>query len=195
QLEVYTNKGERLIDPDLQLTKENTAQKNVDTKIVPSYLVDTDGIATFPMVGALKLEGLKLHEAEEILQKEYSIYYRDAFVILKYVNKRVIVMGAPGGQVIPLASENMRLVEVLALAKGLNNDAMAQNIRVLRGDQVFLADLSTFDGYLKGNMVMEPGDIVYVEPIRRPFAEGLRDYGVLFSIIVSIATLMVVIVQ
>jgi polysaccharide export outer membrane protein len=86
----------------------------------------------------------------------------------------------------------MHLVEVLALAKGLNNYAKAQNIRVLRGDDVFVADLSTIEGYLKNNIAIEPGDIVYVEPVRRPVSEGLRDYGIIFSILTSLTTLVIV---
>jgi len=111
------------------------------------------------------------------------------------VNKRVVVLGAPGGQVIPLLNENMHLVEVLALAKGINNDGKAQNIRVLRQEKVFLVDFSTYDGYLKNNIVIEPGDVVYVEPVRRPFFEGVRDYGILVSLATSISTLVLVILE
>jgi polysaccharide export outer membrane protein len=64
----------------------------------------------------------------------------------------------------------------------------------LRGDQVFVADFSTFEGYTRHNMIVAPGDVIYVEPIRRPFSEGLRDYGPLISIITSLTTLIVVIV-
>lgn len=195
QLEVYTNKGERLIDPDLELARENGSQNAVNAKQIPSYLVDINGVAKFPMVGELKVESLKIREAEELLQKEYQAYYQGAFVILKFVNKRAIVLGAPGGQVIPLVNENMHLVEVLALAKGLANDAKAQNIRVIRKDQVFVADLSTFEGYTKNNMVIEPGDIIYVEPVRRPVIEGVRDFGPIVSIITSLVTLIVIIAQ
>jgi polysaccharide export outer membrane protein len=194
QLEVYTNNGERIIDPDLQLTREQ-GQQNLTTRPAPAYLVDVAGTARFPMVGQVKIDGLKIREAEEIMQKEYAKYYHGAFVILKYVNKRVVVLGAPGGQVVPLTNENMHLVEVLALAKGVNNDAKAQNIRVLRQDKVFMADLSTYDGYLKHNMVIEPGDVIYVEPVRRPFLEGVRDYGTILSIVTSLSTLVVVILQ
>jgi polysaccharide export outer membrane protein len=194
QLDVYTNKGERIIDPDLQLTKDVGAQ-NLTTRTTPTYLVDVNGVAKFPMVGEIKIEGLKIRETEAILQKEYNKYYQDAYVILKYVNKRVIVLGAPGGQVIPLVNENMHLVEVLALAKGVNNDAKAQNIRVLRQEKVFLVDFSTYEGYLKNNIAIEPGDVVYVEPVRRPFFEGVRDYGVLVSLATSISTLVLVILQ
>src|SRR5690606_27831370 len=156
------------------------------------YLVDMNGVVKLPMLDELKLEGLTIRQAEAILQKEYSKYYTNPFVILQYANKRVIVLGATGGQVIPLLNENTPLVEVLALATGLNNDSKAHNIRVIRGDQVIIADLSTFEGYKKSNLIMQPGGIVYVEPIRRPASEALRDYGPLVSIITSLTTLVVV---
>jgi len=191
ELEVYTNKGERIIDPDMELTKDLPNQA-LNSKPIPTYLVDIRGIAKFPMIGEVKVEGMTIREAEAILQKQYESFYLDSFVILRYVNKRVIVLGATGGQVIPLTNENIHLIEVLALAQGVSNDAKAHNIRVLRGDQVFVCDLSTFDGYLKNNIGIEPGDIVYVEPIRRPVSEGLRDYGLLVSLAASLTTLIVV---
>jgi polysaccharide export outer membrane protein len=158
-------------------------------------LVDQSGKVKFPGIGEIKIDGLTIRQAEEILQKEYARLYVDPFVTLKFDNKRVIVLGSPGGQVIPMTNENMRLTEVLALSKGLGTDAKAHNIRVLRRDKVFLIDFSTFESYQKNNMIIEPGDIVYVEPIRRPFLEGLRDYGSLISLVASVGALVAVIIQ
>src|SRR5690606_141088 len=97
------------------------------------------------------------------------------------------------GKVIPLTNENTTLVEVIALAGGIDNTGRAHNIRVLRGDSVMMVDLSTIDGYRKGNHIMEPGDIVYVEPLRKPVIEAARDYGPIIGLITSLATLIVVI--
>lgn len=193
ELDVYTNKGERIIDPDFALSKELGNVNRNSMMVNPTYLVDIKGTTKFPMIGEIRLEGLTIRQAEALLQKAYSEFYKDSFVILKYVNKRVIILGAQGGQVIPLVNENLHLVEVLALAKGLDNNAKAQNIRVLRGDDVFVADLSTIDGYLKNNIAIEPGDIVYVEPIRKPVVEATRDYAIVISMITSLTTLILVI--
>jgi len=192
ELEMFTNKGERIIDP---LTPSPTST-NSGTAVVtkPTYVVDANGVTKFPMIDEVKLEGLTIREAEKLLEEMYSKYYEDAYAVLHYTNKRVIVLGATGGQVIPLTNENVKLVEVLALAQGLNNDAKAQNIRVMRGDQVFVADLSTFDGYVKNNIPIQSGDIVYVEPVRRPLTESLRDYGPILTIITTLTTLAVVII-
>jgi polysaccharide biosynthesis/export protein len=194
-LTVYTNEGERLIDPDFQLMKDLPNQ-NASGTLRPqiNYLINAEGGAKLPMVGQINLTGLTLLQAEQLLQKEYTKFYQKPFVVLEFQNKRVIVLGSPGGQVLPLANQNTRLVEVLAMAKGIDVNGKAQNIRVLRGDQVFLADFSTFESYTKSNILIEPGDVVYVEPIRRPVAESFRDYGPVVAVVSSLTTLVVVLV-
>ncbi len=196
-LEVYTSNGERIIDPDLKLSS-NSLSASIENAQEPTYLINAFGAARFPMVGEIKIEGLSLLQAEDILAQAYDRFYKQSFVRLKYTNKRVIVLGSPGGlggDVVPLVNENMRLTEILALAKGLNQDSKSKNIRVLRGEQAYLIDLSTLDGFIKNNMIMEPGDIVYVEPVRRPFAESLRDNAALFSIFTSVSTLIIVLLR
>jgi len=191
-LEVYTNRGEKIVDPNRESFKEGNAQVSAAPA---QYLVAVDGLVKFPLIDAVKLQGLTLGQAEEVLAQAYNKFYEEAYVILQYTNKRVVVLGAPGGQVIPLNNENMRLAEVLALAKGVTADGRGNNIRVLRDDQMMVADFSTFEGYKKSNFLIKPGDIIYVEPVRRPFIEGLRDYSPAISIITSLATLIFIISQ
>jgi polysaccharide biosynthesis/export protein len=188
-IEVYSNGGERLIDTNPELSKVNPNTQSTD-EAEPAYLVDLSGNIKLPLVNEIKLEGLTLKQAEDMLQKAYAKFFKDPFVQLTFVNKRVIVLGAMGGHVIPLENENTTLVEVLALAKGLDNNSMAQNMRLIRGDKVYEVDFSTIEGFRNGNMLIQSGDVIYVEPVRRPFSEGLRDYAGIISILVSIATLI-----
>ena len=193
KLQVYTNNGELIVDPNFEMSKDMPSQGSVRPPI--DYLVDVNGMTKFPLIGEIKIEGLTIRQAEEILQKEYAKYYQEPYVMVRYNNKRVIILGAPGGQVLPLLNENVKLVEVLAMAKGLDITAKAHNIRILRDEQVFVADLSTIDGYIKNNMIIQPGDVIYIEPIRRPLLEGLRDYGPIISILTTITALVVVLVK
>ena len=144
------------------------------------------------MIGEIKLEGLTLRQAEEIIQKEYQNYFTEPFALLTYANKRVVVLGSPGGQVVPLVNQNVTLVEILGLAKGIDNLGKAHNIRVMRKEQVFLIDLSTVDGYKNSNLLIEPGDIIYIEPVRRPVSEAFRDYAGIISLAVSLYVLIIV---
>jgi polysaccharide biosynthesis/export protein len=194
ELEVYTNKGEALVDPSMDASAPQTGRTDIETN-PRTYLVDQNGVVKFPGIAPIKLEGLTIRQAEEILEKEYNVPFVDSFVMLKFANKRVIVLGSPGGQVIPLTNESTKLTEILALAKGVSNDGKAHNIRVIRGEEMMIADLSTFEGYKKNDIVMVSGDIVYVEPIRRPLSEGLREYGTFISLLTSVGTLIFVISQ
>jgi polysaccharide export outer membrane protein len=193
KLEVFSSNGERAIDPDGELTKQMGNASQVSLKPQLSYLVNTEGVSKFPMIGEVRVADMTLLQAEGMLQKLYDLFYKNCFVSLTFLNKRVTVLGAVGGQVIPLPNQNINLVEVLALAKGLGNDSKAHKIKVLRNEQVFEIDLSTLNGFKNGNLIIQPGDIIYVEPVRRPFPEAFRDYGPLVSLIVSLTSLIVVI--
>jgi polysaccharide biosynthesis/export protein len=194
ELQVYTNKGERILDQNLTTLQpsSSTGAANLSQE---TYLVKEDGTVRFPLIDNVKIEGLKLSQAQEIIQNEFKKYYQEPFVILNYSNKRVTVLGAAGGKVIPLVNENVRLTEIIALSNGTAADFKAHNIRIMRGDKVLLADLSTIDGYLKYNFLIQPDDVIYIEPVRRPALEAIRDYSSVLGVFTSITTLVVLIIS
>ncbi|NJN25183.1 MAG: hypothetical protein HC819_03975 [Cyclobacteriaceae bacterium] len=118
---------------------------------------------------------------------------------LTYLNKRVIVLGEPGGMVIPLENENTSVVEIVALAGGISIDGKAHNLRLIRGDlhqpEVFMIDLSTVAGMRHSMMSAQPGDIIYIEPTRKIITEGARDFMTIFAIVVNAITLYYLIVN
>ncbi|MCV9388619.1 polysaccharide biosynthesis/export family protein [Reichenbachiella ulvae] len=193
-IDVFTNKGERIIDPNFELQQNMGNQRRAQQDF--KYLVQQDGTVKLPIVGQIELDSLTLNQAETLLEVEYNAYYKDSFVKLSYTNKRVVLLGALGGQIVPLINENMSLIEVLAMAGGLDMGAKAQNIKIIRGDltnpEVYQINLSSLAG-MQGTMLnMEPGDIVYVEPWRRPWLEVTRDIAPLLSLMSSTLALILV---
>lgn len=229
---VYTNKGERIIDPNGELGAGSPAGQTPSLSARATrgatrtggsggngsgleLLVQANGMVALPVIGQARLSGLSLHQADSTLQVLYSTYYVDPYVQTRVTNNRVIVFSSPGGVVVPLANDNMNLLEVLALAGGVDAAGSngsgglyryggnMSNIRIIRGDlknpQVEQIDLSTIAGMRRANLQMEPNDIVYVEPVRRRFLEGLSDanpvitaFGTIlgtFSIIISLVVL------
>ena len=214
---VYTNKGERIIDPNGELQfgsaagqtpslaprtggtagpgARATVSRTGGSATGLELLVQADGTVDMPIVGKEKLSGLSLRQADSTLQVRYGTYYRDPFVQTRVTNNRVIVLGASGGLVLPLANDNMNLIEVLALAGGVDGGGggasvyryggKTSNIRIIRGDlknpQIEQIDLSTISGMRRANLQMEPNDIIYIEPVRRRFLEGLTDAGPVLS--------------
>ncbi|MCA6077954.1 polysaccharide biosynthesis/export family protein [Fulvivirga sedimenti] len=194
ELHVFTKNGEILIDPNLELIERN--YQNTET-IRPElyYEILPDGTVKMPMIGEVQLIGKTLPEAEAYLEAKYAEFYNEPFVKLLYLNKRVFLLGGFGSKVIPLSSENMTVAEVMALSERDDTDIKASSIRLIRGDEVYEMDFSTVAGYQQSRMRVEPGDIVYVEPVRRPFSEFLRDNAPLITILSSLTTLIAVLIS
>ncbi|WP_125921713.1 polysaccharide biosynthesis/export family protein [Hymenobacter lapidarius] len=160
------------------------------------FLVQADGTVVLPMVNRVRVNGLTLLEADSMLAIRYNEFYKESFVTTRVTNNRVIILGATSGQVIPLNNDNMNLLEVLALAGGVDgaggasalyrNGGRVNNIRIIRGDlknpRVQQIDLSTLDGMRRANLQVEPNDVIYVEPIRRPLLDALVDAGPILSL-------------
>lgn len=191
-LDVFTNNGERLIDPNLEFVT-NPGQQQQQFKDNFQYIIQHDGTVAFPMIGDMNLNGMTMFEAERAIAEKFDRVYKGSFVKLRITNRRVFVLGAPGGRVVPLSNENMNLIEVLAAAEGLDLGAKAQNIKLIRGKSVYRVNLSTISGMMESNMSVEPGDVIYVEPWRRPWLETLRDISPALSIVTSVLTLIVVV--
>ncbi len=191
-LDVFTNSGERLIDPNLEMVITPGQQQQL-YKDNFQYIIQTNGMVTFPIVGDMQIAGLTMFEAEKVIAEKFNKVYKDSFVKIRMTNRRVFVLGAPGGRVVPLENENTTLIEVLASSEGLDLGAKAQNIKVIRGTDVYRINLATISGMRETNMSVEPGDVVYVEPWRRPWLETLRDVSPALSIVSSVLTLIVVV--
>lgn len=191
-LDVFTNNGERLIDPNQELVVGQGQQQQLFRDNF-QYVIQVNGIATFPVIGDVNLSGMTLFEAERVIAEEFNEVYKDSFIKLRITNRRVFVLGAPGGRVVPIQNENTSLIEVLASSEGLDLGAKSQNIRLIRGKSVFMIDLSTISGMRETSMSVEPGDVIYVEPWRRPWLETLRDVSPALSIVSSVLTLIVVV--
>ena len=200
ELFVYTKDGERIIDPDFELLKSTGVNNLIgQNRIRHQYLVQEDGVAKLPMVGLVKLDGLNLVEAESILEQAFLQYYNDLWIDLQVVNRRAIVMGAPGGQLVPLLNENMSILEVLAMAGGLGRDARGDRILLIRGPiydpDIYEIDLTKRSVFNTANLRVYPGDIIYVTPIRRVLTEGVRDISPIISLATSLLTITVLIIN
>jgi len=178
QLEVYTNNGEMLIDPDNLLKKELGINQNFQNQVI-EYLVLSDGTVKLPLISYQKIEGMSIDNATEHIADKYSKFYKDAFINIILLNRRVVLFGSNGGQVIPLKNENMNLLEVLALSGEVNDKSYSNNVRVIRGNlknpNVQVIDLSTIEGMRKANLQVEANDIIYVEPKKTLFSQALRE--------------------
>lgn len=193
-VKVYTKNGEMIIDPEYELSKDLNIN-NRTQRPDPEYLVLLDSSVYLPMVGFVKLGGLTIHEANMHLIRLYSEFFVDPYVITKYTNKRITVLGAPGGQILPLTNENITIAEVIAMAGGLQKTGNASKMKLIRGNEVYLIDFSSVDGYNKTNQIVKAGDILYIEPINRVFAENSSVFALILSTITTTTALLVLFIK
>lgn len=190
-MNVYTNKGEVLIEPQPPLGVNGGNNQGVAAQpALTRYLVQENGDVNLPVIGFTKLQGYTLRQADSLLSVKFSEIYKEAFVMTNYSSKRVVVLIGTSGRVIPLTYENMYLPEILALSGGVANNLRARNIRLIRGDlkdpDVYIINLSTIEGLKMANLRVQPNDIIYIEPIRKTFIESLSDISPILSFISTI---------
>ncbi len=227
-IQVFTNDGEIMIDPSGDFGEEvtdgggiitqNQSQFETDISGIPTgnsgiaqgvggggmggflrrYLIQENGQILLPMIGKTNLAGLALYQADSLLAKKFSKFYEEPYIITRYINKRVMVMGAMGNKVITLTNENMTLLEVLTLAGNFDNNTRANKIRLIRnadtGNPVMKnIDLSTWQGLKNAELILQPNDVIYVEPRRRVGSEFLADFAQVANAIGSSVTLILTI--
>lgn len=138
-----------------------------------SYMVNDDGMVYLPLVGGMKVAGLKLVQADSLFAAAYSKYYVDVYAITSLSSRRVLVMGVTGNKMVTLPYESMHLLEVLTLADATfgqtSQNSRVKVIRNLASNKPIMQviDLSTWDGVKNANMRIEPNDVIYVEPRKR----------------------------
>jgi polysaccharide export outer membrane protein len=184
---VYTKEGEIIFEAT------SSRERGVFTlESRTFYLVETDGYVELPVVGRVLAQGLTIQELQSNLEEKFEERFVNPFCIIKVTNRRVIVFNGNAGaaQVVPLENANMRLIEAIAAAGGLGTRANASKIKVIRKekteDQVFLIDLSTIEGLDYANMIVQNGDIIYVESTKNLGREVLNDTAPVVSILTSI---------
>lgn len=190
---VYTNDGFKLVD---LTTSAQSVTSAVSTTNNPNnqtqFLVEPDGFIKLPIINKVKVSGLTKREAEKMLEEQYATFYNKPFVMLKVINRRVLVFPGSGGagRVVNIENENTSLIEALALAGGITNTGKAYKIKLIRGDlrnpKVMHIDLSTIEGMKQSNLLIQANDIIYVEPVPRLSQEVLAQITPVVGILTSL---------
>ena len=136
--------------------------------------VSQAGTLTFPLIGSVKVAGLKVHEAEILVTdrlKDGYIKNPQVTILVKdYAARRVSVLGEvkkPGTVEIP-PEEALTLLQAVAYAGGFQNVAKTDEVvvrRMIEGKEtktkVNATKLMRADA-AESDYPLEPGDIVYV---------------------------------
>lgn len=168
------------------------------------FLVDKKGYINYPVLGSLKVGGMKRRELEESLQKRLTDggYIKSPIVTIRFSNFRLTVLGEvnrPG--MLYVDKERINLFEALGQAGDLSLYGRRDRVAVIRevdGERTILYhDLRSLDVMQSPFFYLKQNDIIYVEPNRvRAEASGQNQFssvGTWISLISFLSTMGVLI--
>ncbi len=166
-----------------------------------TYLVDSRGLISFPVLGNIKVEGMSTDSLKVFLTKKLEPFLSEPIVTIRPVNFRVSVLGEvrnPG--IINLVNERVTIAEAIGLAGDLTIHGKRENILMIRSTQgkykrirLDLTDQSLFSSpyfYLAQN------DIIYIEPNRAKVnSSAIGTTASLISVVSAILSLVLIITR
>lgn len=185
-----TNKGERIVLGSSGVSNLTNSTTSSTTTYNQDYLVLNDGTAELPLVGIINVAGKSISELENELEKFLSNDFLQPFVQIKLTNQRVTIFpGKNSGQVITLQNTNTTLIELIAMANGIREDACANSIKLIRKIKnktaIYKIDLSTLGGVKQGQMLVQSNDCIYIDSNPRIFREVFKEITPWLSIFSS----------
>lgn len=185
-----TNNGERIISGLSGVNGTDGQFFNRNMQNIQDYLVRRDGTAELPVIGIMKVQGFTTIELEDILTEILSKNYINPFVQIRLSNQRIIIFPGRGqAQVVNLTNVNTTLLEVIALAGGLSEDARANSIKLIRKNknqrEIYKIDLSTIQGLKQAEMIVQSNDYIYVDVKPRLASSVLTEVSPWLAILTS----------
>lgn len=146
------------------------------------YLVDKDGFIEMPVLGTLKVGGLKRSELNDMLKSRLKQYLSDPVLTIRVLNFKVSVLGevASPGQ-ISVRGDRITLLEAIAQSGDISVQGLRKNILIVRDNQgqkeFARVDITNADIVNSPYYYLKQNDVVYVEPRRAKYdATALGSY-------------------
>jgi polysaccharide export outer membrane protein len=146
-----------------------------------TLLVHEDGVATFPMLGRLAVEGMTVAALRDSLMQRYARDLREPIITLEH-RRRVFVLGDVNQPGLQTLDPTVSLAGAVSLAGGANALGNLRRIRVLRDGKVLITKLDPKSPL--GDLPLRSGDQIHVG--RRGWFE--RNSTFLTSLVLSTAT-------
>lgn len=174
--------GEYKVGPEdlVEITLYDIEDTSGEPRVIVSR-VSNAGFVTLPYVGKVRASGFSPIELEDELRRSYLKFIRDPQItvfVSEYRSYRVSIVGFVQNPGVQELRGRKTLLEALALAGGLNEEA-GRSIRLTRsseaGVQSVLVDLDelTSQGDIRLNLDLLPGDVINVPRAGIFYVEGM----------------------
>jgi len=221
--QVITNRHEILIQPDNLLniqvqsldpdinkafnameTSPQVFQNPQSVESFVGYYVDSEGFIDFPIVGKIKLAGLSITQAKNLVTEKTGAYLKGAAINIRFLNSKVTVLGEvkkPG--IVKFSNKRITVLEALGEAGDFTDYAKRDTILIIRevGGLRTTARLNLQDRTFLTSpyYYLEQNDVIYVEAnihkapsLKDKTDKALPIASVIISAILSIISLIII---
>jgi polysaccharide biosynthesis/export protein len=140
------------------------------------FVVHTDGTIDLPVIGSIKIVGLSLEDAREVIRAKAEEFYSEPTVKIFLLNSYISVIGEVNraGRY-PVFDDNITILEALALAGDCTDFSEKEKIKVLRNvdgqTKIYFVDVTDMNAAFASSFYMQPNDIIMVK------AQGKKRYN------------------
>ena len=183
----------------INIQPDNVMNINSAATFINGYSINDQGYIQVPSIGKVKIEGLTIHQARDLVQSRADEEFKGATAIVSLMSFKISVLGEvrkPG--YFYIYNNQLNLMEALAMAGDLDDYADLTRVHLIRqradGSESILMDL-TDPGILANPFYyLQPNDVVYVPPISvKNNRHNLANVTVLNAIFSGVTTSIAVI--
>ena len=166
---------------DMQLYQSSPVVGNVPTSTgsiglnIPqgtTYSVNEDDSVELPIIGKVKIGGLTLNEAKEVIRIKFAGFYKNFSINIAFANHTFTVLGEvnrPG--TFNLQSTGISIYDALGYAGDITVYGKKDNVVLLRDSannkkHLIRLDLNSKNAITSPYYYLKANDVVYVEPAR-----------------------------
>jgi polysaccharide export outer membrane protein len=166
-----------------------------------TYLVDANGIISFPVLGDIEVKGKTTLELKEFLTEKLSPYLNKPIVNIRLENFRFSVMGeVKNSGVYVSKNERVSIPEAIAMAGDLTIQGKRKNVLLIRknGDkyQEIRLDLTDASLFSSPYFYLAQNDVIYVEPNKaRVNSSAIGTTSTLISIASALLSIILIITR
>jgi polysaccharide biosynthesis/export protein len=142
-----------------------------DENLTRELVITPDNILSYPLIGNVNVANLSISEIRDVITRKLAEFIPDASVavILKQINSlKVYVIGQVKNPGVFSITQETRVMQALAMAKGLTPFAAERDIHILRYTDKKTEKISfDYKEVVKGNhleqdIVLKRGDVIIV---------------------------------
>ncbi len=189
------------LDPNVEniFNGSQVALSNIATNVRSGFYllgnsVNAEGKIILPIIGEVEVAGKTIEEIRKHTQDKLDVFFVDATAFVKLLNHNFTILGEvnrPG--IYDMFSDKFSVLDALGMA-GDMTDYGNRKVSIWRRGQSEIKshtiDLTSRDVISSEWFFLQPGDLVYVEPLKQKRTGfGTFPFGVVFQSITTAVTL------